>query len=444
MHAGPPQPLTSHAAPGPLSGVVRVPGDKSISHRALMLGAVAAGETVIAGLLEGDDVRATAMAVRALGARVEREPSGLWHVHGVGHAGLAEPSAPLDLGNAGTGVRLLMGLVAGHPITAVFTGDASLSARPMGRVLEPLARMGATHLARAGGRLPVALRGAQALAPINYTPPVPSAQVKSAVLLAALRADGTTTVTEPTPTREHTEVMLAHFGADVAVEGGAVSVTGGRVLRGCAVDVPADPSAAAFPALAALLVEGSEVRLPGVLVSARRDGFFRAAQRMGADIVYAAQRAGGAGPVADIVVRGTGPLEAIDVAPEDVPAMVDEVPALAMLAACARGTSRLHGLAELRVKESDRLAAVARGLAACGARVEVEGDTLTIHGTGAPPAGGAEIATDLDHRIAMAFLTLGCATAAPISVDDGGPIGTSFPHFAEVMAAAGADIRRLL
>ncbi len=295
-------------------------------------------------------------------------------------------------------------------------------------------------MAREGGRLPLALRGCADPMPMEYETPVPSAQVKSAILLAGLSAPGRTTVIEPAPTRDHTENMLRHFGAQVTTDGLAVHLEGQPELTGCAVDVPGDPSAAAFPALAALLVEGSEVTLPGVGVSPRRDGFFRVIKDMGADVVYANARTLSGEPVADIVVRGTGPLAAIDLPPESVPDMVDEVPALAMLAACARGVSRLHGLAELRVKESDRLAAVARGLAACGARVEEGEDSLTIHGTGKPPPGGAVIETGLDHRIAMAFLCLGCATDGPIGVDDAEPIGTSFPEFVDTLNALGAGL----
>lgn len=432
--------LTSHRVSAPLRGALRLPGDKSISHRALMLGGLAVGETIISGLLEAGDVHATAAAMRALGVRVQRGPDGLWRVQGVGLGALAEPRRVIDMGNSGTGVRLLMGLVTGHPITAVFTGDASLSGRPMGRVTGPLEQMGATVLAREGGRLPLAIRGAAEPMPIEYRLPVPSAQVKSAVLLAGLTAPGRTTVLEAAPTRDHTENILRHFGATVDTEDGAAHVVGQPELIGCAVDVPADPSAAAFPVLAALLVEGSELRLPGVMVNPRRDGFFRIVKEMEADLTYEHPRDQGGEPVADIVVRGTGPLRAIDVPPEIAPAMIDEFPALAMLAACARGTTRMTGLAELRVKECDRLAAVARGLAACGVELVEGEDSLTIHGTGGAPRGGAVIATELDHRIAMSFLTLGLATAEPVGVDDGGPIGTSFPDFVNVMNDMGTNI----
>lgn len=435
-----PQSLSSCKITKPLTGRPRVPGDKSISHRALILGGLAIGETIISGLLESADVRATASAMRALGALVMRESSGLWRVQGRGVGGLSEPSCVLDMGNSGTSARLLMGVVAGHAMTACFAGDASLSKRPMGRVLEPLSRMGARYLAREGGRLPLAIAGTSTPLPIEYETPVASAQIKSAILLAGLCAPGQTVVIEAAPTRDHTENMLRHFGATVEVDGKVVHLSGQPELQGCALDVPADPSAAAFPALAALLCEGSDITLPGVCVNPRRDGFFRAVKDMGADVAYTHSRTVSGEAVADIVVRGQGPLKGIDLPAHAVPDMIDEIPALAMLAACARGTTRLVGLSELRVKESDRLAAVAKGLAACGVRIEEGPDSLTIHGSGQSPQGGALIETALDHRIAMSFLCLGCATKDPISIDDGSAIDTSFPHFVEVMNALGADI----
>jgi 3-phosphoshikimate 1-carboxyvinyltransferase len=435
------QPLISKPAAA-LTGSARVPGDKSISHRALMLGALAIGETEIEGLLAGEDVMRTAAAMRALGAEVDRDGAA-WRVWGRGVGGLVEPEDVLDLGNAGTAARLLLGVLASHPLTAVLTGDASLRARPMARVVEPLEQVGARVHARAGCRLPLAIVGTATPMPIRYRLPVPSAQVKSAVLLAGLNAPGTTTVEEPAPTRDHSERMLRHFGAEVEsrIEDGGrvIALTGQPELTGRRVLVPADPSSAAFPAVAALLRPGSRITLPNVDVNPLRIGLFETLREMGAKIEFADLREQCGEPVADLVVEA-GSLEGIEVPAGRAPSMIDEYPVLAVAAALAKGRTVMHGLAELRVKESDRLTAMAEGLAACGVGVAVEGDTLIVDGTGAPPPGGAEIAARLDHRIAMSFLVLGLASRAPITIDDGAPIETSFPGFAALMNGLGAAI----
>jgi 3-phosphoshikimate 1-carboxyvinyltransferase len=431
-------------AGGALGGHCSVPGDKSISHRALILGALAIGRTAIRGLLEGDDVLRTAAALRLLGAGVTRSVDGAWTVAGVGVGGLAEPPDVLDLGNSGTGARLLMGVVASHPFTSFFTGDASLRRRPMLRVTEPLTRIGAQITARAGGRLPLAVTGARAPLPIEYVLPVPSAQVKSAVLLAGLNAPGKTTVIEPLPTRDHSERLLRHFGAEVemvAMEDGGrrITLTGEPELIAADLAVPGDPSSAAFPAVAALLVSGSAVTITGVGINPLRSGLFETLQAMGADLAFANQRSEGGEPVADLVVRASA-LRGVDVPAERAPRMIDEYPILAVAAASARGRTVMHGLGELRVKESDRLAAIAEGLVACGASATIEGDTLIVVGSGKPLRGGALIAARLDHRIAMAFLVLGLASEEPVRIDDGATIATSFPGFAELMRDLGADI----
>ncbi|MEZ5670655.1 MAG: 3-phosphoshikimate 1-carboxyvinyltransferase [Alphaproteobacteria bacterium] len=438
-----PRPLSAGRSRG-LAGTLRVPGDKSISHRALMLGALALGETTISGLLEGEDVLATAAAMRRLGATVDRGADGVWRVHGVGVGGMAEPDCVLDMGNSGTAARLLIGVVSTQPITCFFTGDASLNKRPMARVTGPLARMGARFVTRTGGLLPLAVTGPETALPIRYDSPVASAQIKSAVILAGLNAPGETTVVEPAPSRDHSENMLRHFGASVTVEAdGArriVTVAGHPDLRGRTVAVPADPSSAAFPTVAALIVPDSTVRLPAVGMNPHRDGLYRTLVEMGAAIRMENEGSVGGEPVADLVVSASA-LKGVDVPAERAPSMIDEYPVLAVAAACAEGSTRMRGLAELRVKESDRLAVTADGLAACGARVEIEGDDLIVHGTGRPPAGGATIAARLDHRIAMSFLVLGLASDAPVAIDDGAPIDTSFPGFADGMRALGADIR---
>jgi 3-phosphoshikimate 1-carboxyvinyltransferase len=436
------QPLSSGTS-GSLHGVARVPGDKSISHRSLMIGALAVGETVVRGLLEGEDVLRTAAAMRALGARVERADGGVWRVAGRGVGGLSEPEDVLDMGNAGTGARLLMGLIATHPILACLTGDASLRRRPMGRVATPLRMFGAEIFARDGGRMPLTVRGTGEAMPIAYTLPVASAQVKSAILLAGLNAPGITTVVEPEPTRDHTELMLRHFGATLSVEqteeGRAVKLTGQPELAGREVVVPADPSSAAFAVVAALLLPGSEVTLPGVGMNPHRTGLITTLREMGADLALENERAEAGETVADLRVRASR-LAGVSVPPERAPSMIDEYPILAVAAAFAEGTTEMRGVGELRVKESDRLAAVARGLAACGADVEEDADSLVVHGRGAPPRGGTTIATALDHRIAMAFLVLGMAAQRPVTVDDAAPIDTSFPGFVALMNRLGGQI----
>lgn len=436
--------LTARKSPAPLSGVARIPGDKSLSHRALMLGAVARGETIIAGLLDAADIHATAAALRALGVRVHHADTGLWHVQGAGPGALRSPSQVLDMGNSGTGARLLAGLLTGTDVTATFTGDASLSRRPMRRVLEPLSSMGATVLARDGNAMPFTLRGAGngKAATIDYTLPVASAQVKSAILLAGLFTNGTTIVREPRATRDHSEIMLRHFGATVEAADGVITLHGGRPLQGCAVDIAADPSAAAFIAAAAIMTPGSDITLRRVGINPTRTGFFKTLQAMGADIKFAHEATQCGERVADILVTGGGKLRGVTVEAADVPAMIDEIPILAMVAATAHGTTVIRGLAELRVKESDRLALVAAGLAACGVDTIVDGDDLTIHGTGGDVAGDAFIETAMDHRIAMSFLVLGGVAQAPVTIDDDRFIATSFPHFAKVMNDLGADIAR--
>ncbi|HXP98376.1 MAG TPA: 3-phosphoshikimate 1-carboxyvinyltransferase [Telmatospirillum sp.] len=428
----------------PLVGQVRVPGDKSISHRALMFGALAIGQSTIEGLLEGEDVLRTAAAMRALGAEVTRGDDGRWTLFGRGVGGLAEPDDVLDMGNAGTGARLLMGLVASHPFTSVFTGDASLRSRPMRRVIDPLSRMGAGFVGRSGGRLPLAVIGTASPIPISYELPMPSAQVKSAVLLAGLNTPGITTVIEKEATRDHTELMLKGFGAEVTVEpmahgARAISLKGQPELTGRAVKVPADPSSAAFPVVAGLLVAGSHITVSAVGTNPLRCGLYQTLLEMGADITFANARIEAGEPVADLLVRASS-LKGVDVPPERAPSMIDEYPILAVAAAFAQGTTRMRGLAELRVKESDRLAATARGLKAAGVKVAIEGDDLIVHGDGRPPEGGVTIAVNLDHRIAMAFLVMGMAANRPVKIDDASAIDTSFPGFAGLMNGLGARI----
>ena len=440
-HSADPHPLTARRG-GPLTGAALVPGDKSVSHRALILGALAVGETRITGLLEGQDVLDTASAMRAFGAEVTRVGEGEWVVHGVGVGGFAEPAGVIDCGNSGTGVRLIMGAMATTPITATFTGDASLSRRPMRRITDPLALFGAEITAREGGLLPVTIRGAAEALPVRYATPVASAQIKSAVLLAGLNAPGETVVIEAEPTRDHTERMLAGFGAQITTEvtdeGRVITLTGRPELVAQPVAVPRDPSSAAFPVAAALLVPGSEITVPGVSRNPTRDGFYVTLAEMGADLTWSDDRLEGGEPVADLTVRH-GPLRGVAVPAERAASMIDEFPILAALAARAEGTTVMHGVAELRVKESDRIAAMADGLRANGVRVEDTADSLTVHGMGAVP-GGATVATHLDHRIAMSFLVLGLVSDAPITVDDAGPIATSFPDFLPLMRRLGADM----
>ncbi|MGC2411396.1 MAG: 3-phosphoshikimate 1-carboxyvinyltransferase [Stellaceae bacterium] len=440
-----PSALTGVRPTAPLAGVVSVPGDKSISHRALMLGALAVGRTEITGLLEGEDVLRTAAALRAMGAGIVRAEEGRWVVDGVGIGGLAEPDDVLDLGNSGTSARLLLGILASHNFTAFVTGDSSLRRRPMGRVITPLSRFGAQFVGREGGRLPLAVSGAASPIPIVYLLPVPSAQVKSAVLLAGLNTPGETSVVEPQATRDHTERMLGHFGGKVTVEeepggGRRITVAGQPELIAAPIIVPGDPSSAAFPLVAALIVLGSEVRIANVGLNPSRTGLLLCLEEMGADIAFENRREAGGEPVADLRVRA-GRLKGADIPPERAPSMIDEYPILAVAAACAQGRTVMRGLAELRVKESDRLAGIAEGLTRCGVRVSVEGDDLIVEGDGRPPRGGALIETQLDHRIAMAFLVLGLATDQPVRIDDGRPIATSFPDFVPLMTRLGATFR---
>jgi 3-phosphoshikimate 1-carboxyvinyltransferase len=429
---------------GPLIGRTRVPGDKSMSHRALILSAMTVGETAIIGLLEGEDVINTGKAMRALGASVERVGPGNWRVNGVGVAGFAEPSEPLDFGNSGTGCRLVIGAVAGCPITATFDGDASLRSRPMKRVLDPLERMGARALNVAdGGRLPLTLAGARDPIPIIYEPPAASAQLKSAVLLAGLAAPGETVVIEAEATRDHTERMLRHFGADVRVEnvgahGRRVTLRGQPELNPAAVTVPADPSSAAFPLVAGLIVPGSDIVLDGVMLNPLRTGLFATLREMGATIEELDRRDEGGEDVADLRIR-FAPMRGVEVPPERAPSMIDEYLVLAVAAAFAEGTTRMRGLKELRVKESDRLAATADMLRVNGVNLEIEGDDLIVHGNGRVSGGGL-VATHMDHRIAMSALVMGLASEKPVKVDDTAFIQTSFPGFIEMMRQMGGDL----
>ncbi|MEJ0073919.1 MAG: 3-phosphoshikimate 1-carboxyvinyltransferase [Alphaproteobacteria bacterium] len=438
-----PVPLAARRS-GPLRGRVRVPGDKSISHRALILGALTVGETRISGILEGEDVINTSRAMRSLGATVERVGEGEWRIHGVGVSGFAAPAAPLDFGNSGTGCRLVIGAVAGCPITATFDGDASLRTRPQRRVLDPLERMGARTLNEAaGGRLPLTLQGARDPIPIVYRPPAASAQLKSAVLLAGLSAPGETVVEEAEATRDHTERMLRHFGAEVAVvpngaHGRRVTLKGRPELTPAPVVVPADPSSAAFPMVAALIVPGSEIVLDGVMTNLTRTGLFRSLREMGADIEELDARVEGGEDVADLRVRHSV-LKGVEVPPERAPFMIDEYLVLGVAASFAQGTTRMRGLKELRVKESDRLAATAAMLRANGVDVEIEGDDLIVHGRGRV-AGGGLVATHMDHRIAMSALAMGLASEKPVQVDDTAFIATSFPGFVEMMRGLGGDL----
>jgi 3-phosphoshikimate 1-carboxyvinyltransferase len=436
-------PLTARRA-SRLTGRVRVPGDKSISHRALILGALSVGETAIAGLLEGEDVINTGRAMQALGATVERTGEGAWRVHGVGVAGFAAPRAPLDFGNSGTGCRLVLGAVAGCPITATFDGDASLRKRPMRRVLDPLERMGAhaTQVAD-GGRLPLTVQGARDPIPIVYEPPAASAQLKSAVLLAGLAGPGETVVIEGEATRDHTERMLKHFGADVRVEnagahGRRVTLKGQPELVPAAVAVPADLSSAAFPLVAALIVPGSEIILDGVMLNPLRTGLFATLREMGATIEELDRRNEGGEDVADLRIRHSA-LRGVEVPPERAPSMIDEYPVLAVAAAFAEGTTRMRGLKELRVKESDRLEATAAMLRQNGVDLDIVGDDLIVHGKGRATGGGL-VATHMDHRIAMSALVMGLASDKPVRVDDTAFIATSFPGFIEMMRRMGGEL----
>ena len=441
-HSATPIPLESRAS-GPLAGKVRVPGDKSISHRALILGALSVGETTISGLLEGEDVLNTAKSMQALGARVERTGAFAWQVRGVGVAGFAQPASPLDFGNSGTGCRLVMGAVAGCPITAVFDGDASLRSRPMRRILDPLELMGAkAGDIKEGGRLPLTLHGARNPVPILYRTPVASAQIKSAVLLAGLAAPGVTTVIEQEASRDHTELMLKHFGAEIVstVEGShgrRIALTGEPELHGADVVVPADPSSAAFPVVAALIVEGSDVVFSDVMTNPLRTGLFTTLREMGASIEESDVRGDTGEPMAQLRVRASK-LRGVEVPPERAPSMIDEYLVLAVAASFAEGTTIMRGLQELRVKESDRLEATADMLRVNGVKVEVAGDDLIVEGRGHVPGGGL-VATHMDHRIAMSALVMGLAADRPVKVDDTAFIATSFPDFIPMMRSLGAE-----
>jgi len=435
-----PTPLEARGA-SPLTGKVRVPGDKSISHRALILGALAVGETKITGLLEGEDVLNTAKAMAALGAKVERTGEGAWSVHGVGVGGFKAPDAPLDFGNSGTGCRLAMGAVAGSPIAATFDGDASLRSRPMRRILDPLELMGAQVSGGDGKRLPLTLTGARDPIPMAYRTPVASAQIKSAVLLAGLSAPGVTTVIETEASRDHTELMLKQFGAEISVEkegehGRRIMLTGQPELHGANVAVPADPSSAAFPLVAALIVPDSDLTLTDVMTNPLRTGLFMTLREMGASIEESDVRDAGE-PMANLRVRASK-LRGVTVPPERAPSMIDEYLVLAVAAAFAEGTTRMRGLQELRVKESDRLEATADMLRVNGVKVEISGDDLIVHGEGFVPGGGL-VKTHMDHRIAMSALVMGCASEAPVKVDDTAFIATSFPDFIPMMRRLGAD-----
>ncbi len=443
---GDPIPMTSTAC-GPLRGTADVPGDKSISHRSLILGAMCVGETTIAGLLEGQDVLDTAKAMRAFGAEVTDHGGGRWSVHGVGVGGFAEPSGVIDCGNSGTGVRLIMGAMATQPITATFSGDASLNGRPMARVTNPLALFGCQAVGRAGGRLPRTLVGAREPIPDRYVVPVPSAQVKSAVLLAGLNAPGKTVVIEREATRDHTERMLEGFGAEISTreteEGREITLTGQPELRAQHIEVPRDPSSAAFPVCAALIVPGSDILVPGIGLNPTRAGLFTTLREMGADLSYENERTEGGEPVADLRARFSPDMQGIEVPPARAASMIDEYPVLSVVAAFVRGQTVMRGVRELRVKESDRIDAMAKGLRANGIEVDEGEDWWTVTGVGhGNVAGGGLCASQLDHRIAMSFLILGMAANAPVRVDDGGPIATSFPIFEPLMAALGAQVSR--
>ncbi len=433
---------------GPLTGEAHVPGDKSISHRSLILGALAVGETKITGLLEGEDVLDTAKAMRAFGAEVIDHGGGKWSVHGVGVGGFAEPKQVIDCGNSGTGVRLIMGAMATTPITATFTGDASLNKRPMARVTDPIRALGAQAYGRAGGRLPMTIVGAAEPVPLRYTVPMPSAQVKSAVLLAGLNAPGDTVVIEKEATRDHTERMLSGFGATITTEetneGRVITLAGQPELQPQVIVVPRDPSSAAFPVCAALITEGSDVVVPNIGLNPTRAGLFTTLREMGADLSYENPREEGGEPVADLRARYSPAMQGIEVPPERAASMIDEYPVLSVVAAFAKGATVMRGVKELRVKESDRIEAMASGLRANGIEVEDGPDWWIVHGKGIGQVpGGSLCDTHLDHRIAMSFLILGMASQAPVSIDDGGPIATSFPIFETLMATLGTKITRL-
>ncbi len=439
---GTPIPMTSHRA-APLTGVAEVPGDKSISHRSLILGAMAVGETKISGLLEGDDVLDTAKAMQAFGAEVVNHGSGNWSVFGVGVGGFAEPDQVIDCGNSGTGVRLIMGCMATSPIAVTFTGDASLNGRPMARVTDPLALFGAKTVGRSGGRLPMTIVGAAQPTPVRYVVPVPSAQVKSAVLLAGLNAPGQTVVIEKEATRDHSERMLAGFGAEITVEdtdeGRVITLTGQPELKPQVIAVPRDPSSAAFPVCAALITPGSDVLVPGIGLNPTRAGLFYTLQDMGADLTFENPREEGGEPVADLRAKYSPDMQGIAVPPERAASMIDEYPVLSVVASFATGKTMMAGVKELRVKESDRIDAMARGLRANGVTVEDGEDWWSVEGLGPDGVpGGGTCESFLDHRIAMSFMVMGMGAQKPVTVDDGSPITTSFPIFEPLMTGLGA------
>lgn len=439
---GTPIPMTSHRA-APLTGVAEVPGDKSISHRSLILGAMAVGETKISGLLEGDDVLDTAKAMQAFGAEVVNHGSGNWSVFGVGVGGFAEPDQVIDCGNSGTGVRLIMGCMATSPIAVTFTGDASLNGRPMARVTDPLALFGAKTVGRSGGRLPMTIIGAAQPTPVRYVVPVPSAQVKSAVLLAGLNAPGQTVVIEKEATRDHSERMLAGFGAEITVEdsdeGRVITLTGQPELKPQVIAVPRDPSSAAFPVCAALITPGSDVLVPGIGLNPTRAGLFYTLQDMGADLTFENPREEGGEPVADLRAKYSPDMQGIAVPPERAASMIDEYPVLSVVASFATGKTMMAGVKELRVKESDRIDAMARGLRANGVTVEDGEDWWSVEGLGPDGVpGGGTCESFLDHRIAMSFMVMGMGAQKPVTVDDGSPITTSFPIFEPLMTGLGA------
>lgn len=439
---GTPIPMTSRKGAA-LKGTAIIPGDKSVSHRSLILGALAVGETKITGLLEGQDVLDTAKAMAAFGADVQQHGKGDWSVHGVGVGGFAEPEDVIDCGNAGTGVRLIMGAMATTPITATFTGDASLRSRPMGRITEPMALFGAQAYGRSKGRLPLTLVGARDPMPVRYASPHPSAQIKSAVLLAGLNAPGETVLIESEATRDHSERMLRGFGATVETvktdAGYEITLQGQPELKPQTIAVPRDPSSAAFPVCAALIVEGSDILVPNIGLNPTRAGLIMTLIEMGADIELQNPREEGGEPVADLRVRHSA-LTGIEVPPERAPSMIDEYPILSVVASFAEGKTVMRGVQELRVKECDRLDAMARGLEANGVTIEEGEDFLIVHGQGGSVPGGGTAKTFLDHRIAMSFLCLGMASEQPVSIDDGGAITTSFPNFVPLMKGLGADI----
>ena len=443
---GTPIPMTSRAN-GPLTGTANVPGDKSISHRSLILGALCVGRTDVTGLLEGQDVLDTAKAMRAFGAEVTQHAPGHWTIDGVGVGGFAEPDQVIDCGNSGTGVRLIMGCMATSPISATFTGDASLNKRPMARVTDPLALFGAQAVGRSKGRLPMTIVGAANPVPVRYATPVPSAQVKSAVLLAGLNAPGDTVVIEREATRDHSERMLAGFGAQITTEdtaeGHVITLTGQPELQAQSIVVPRDPSSAAFPVCAALITPGSDVLVPNIGLNPTRAGLYTTLREMGADLVYENLREEGGEPVADLRARFSPDLKGIEVDPARAASMIDEYPVLSVVASFAEGKTYMPGVKELRVKESDRIDAMAKGLRLNGVDVDEGEDWWTVHGLGhGNVPGGATVVTELDHRIAMSFMVMGFASNAPVSLDDGQPIATSFPIFESLMAALGAQIDR--